>query len=53
MANEKLLLKLSTIDRCLGKLEGVAFCLDDKYANVIFDALEVLNAVLEDIKDGK
>ena len=53
MANEKLLSKISTIERCLGKLEGVAFCLEDKYASVIFDVLKVMDAVLEEIKYGK
>ena len=53
MANEKLLSKISTIERCLGKIEGVAFCLEDKCANTILDALEVLDAVLEEIKNGK
>lgn len=53
MANEKLLSQISTIERCIGKIEGVAFCLEDKYASTIFDALEVLDAVLEEIEHGK
>ena len=53
MANEKLLSKISTIERCVGKIEGVAFCLEDMYASVIFDAIEVMDAALEEIKNGK
>ena len=53
MANEKLLSKISTIERMLGKIEGVAFVLEDKYSMPILDALEVLDVVLKEIKDGK
>lgn len=53
MANEKLLSKLSDIERMLGKIEGVAFVLEDRYASPILDALEVIDAVLKEIEDGK
>ena len=53
MANEKLLSKISTIERMLGKIEGVAFVLDDRYATPILDAVEVLDCVLKEIEDGK
>ena len=53
MANEKLLSKISTIERMLGKIEGIAFVLEDRYSMPILDALEVLDSVVEEIKDGK
>lgn len=53
MANEKLLSQLSTIERMLGKIEGVAFVLEDKYATPLFDAIEVIDVVMGEIKDGK
>ena len=53
MANEKLLSKISTIERMLGKIEGVAFVLEDKYSMPILDALEVIDSVVGEIKDGK
>ena len=53
MANENLLSKISTIERMLGKIEGVAFVLEDKYATPLFDAVEVIDCVLKEIEDGK
>lgn len=53
MENEKLLSKLSTIERMLGKIEGVAFVLEDKYATPLLDAIEVIDAVIMEVKDGK
>ena len=53
MANEKLLSQISTIERVLGKIEGVAFILEDRYATPILDAIEVLDCVLKEIEDGK
>jgi hypothetical protein len=53
MANEKLLSKISTIERMLGKIEGVAFVLEDRYATPLFDAIEVIDAVIKEIEDGK
>lgn len=53
MVNEKLLSQLCTIERMLGKIEGVAFVLEDKYATPLFDAIEVIDAVMGEIKDGK
>ena len=37
----------ATIQRMLGKIEGVAFAVDDKIATPLLDALEVINAILE------
>lgn len=53
MANEKLLSHLSTIERMLGKIEGVAFVLEDRYATPLFDAVEVIDCVIKEIEDGK
>ena len=36
----------STIQRMLGKIEGVAFVVDDKIAAALLDAIEVIDAVL-------
>ena len=53
MANEKLLSKISTIERMLGKIEGIAFVLEDKYATPLLDAIEVIDCVIKEIEDGK
>lgn len=48
-------LKLSqycTIERMLGKIEGVAFVLEDRYASPLLDAVEVIDVVLKEIEDG-
>ena len=37
----------STIQRMLGKIEGVAFAADDKIAVPLFDAIEIIDAVLD------
>ena len=37
----------STIHRMLGKIEGVAFVVDDKIATPLLDALEVIDCILE------
>ena len=42
-----------TIQRMLGKLEGVAFCVDEKFAAPILDALEVIDSILEKEKGGE
>ena len=52
MKPEKLLSKISTIERMLGKIEGVAFTLEDKYATPLFDAVEVIDCVIKEIEDG-
>ena len=43
----------STIERMLGKIEGVAFVLEDRYALLLLDAVKVIDAVLKEIEDGK
>lgn len=40
----------ATIQRALGKIEGVAFALDDRYASSLLDAVEVIDYIL--MKDG-
>lgn len=40
-----------TIQRMLGKIEGVTFVVDDKIASLLLDALEVIDCILE--KDEK
>lgn len=42
----------STIERMLGKIEGVAFVLEDRYASPLLDAVEVIDAVLKEIEDA-
>jgi hypothetical protein len=53
MASEKLMQQISTIERMLGKIEGVAFVLEDKYSMPILDAIEVIDSVVKEIEDGK
>ena len=53
MANEKLINSLSAIERALGKIEGVAFVLDDRYSNPLLDAIEVIESAVKEITDGK
>ena len=53
MANEKMLKAISAIERALGKIEGVAFVLDDRYSNPLLDAIEVLEGAVKEITDGK
>lgn len=38
------------IQRMLGKIEGVAFALDEKHAHPLFDALEVIDEILNRIE---
>jgi hypothetical protein len=41
----------ATIQRMIGKIEGVAFVADDKIATALLDAIEVIDCVLD--RDGK
>ena len=43
----------STMQRMLGKIEGVASTVDDKIAAPIFDALEVIDCILDKEKGGE
>lgn len=52
MATEKLIKSLSAIERALGKIEGVAFVLDDKYSSPLLDAIEVIDIAVKEITDG-
>ena len=38
---------ISTMHRMLGKIEGVAFVVTDKVATPLFDAIEVIDCILE------
>jgi hypothetical protein len=42
----------ATIQRMLGKIEGVAFVLDDRIATPLLDALEVIDCILDKEKGG-
>ena len=42
-----------TMQRMLGKIEGVVFVLDDKFATPILDALEVIDEIIEKEKGGE
>ena len=44
------LIDKSAIHRMLGKIEGVAFVLEERYANPLLDAVEVIDSILD--KDG-
>ena len=44
------LIDKSAIHRMLGKIEGVAFVLEDRYATPLLDAVEVIDSILD--KDG-
>lgn len=41
-----------TLQRMLGKIEGVAFCVDEKFVTPLLDAVEVMDGVLNRL-DGK
>lgn len=53
MANEKLISSISAIERAVGKIEGIAFVLEDKYASPLFDAVELIDSAVKEITDGK
>lgn len=42
-----------TIQRMLGKIEGVAFVVDEKIATPLLDAVEVIDCVIDREKDGE
>ena len=42
-----------TIQRMLGKIEGVAFVLEDKIATPLLDAIEVIDAILDREDDAE
>lgn len=41
-----------TMQRMLGKIEGVAFVLEDKFASPLLDAIEVIDCILDREKGG-
>lgn len=42
----------NAIQRMLGKIEGVDFVLEDKYATPLLDAIEVIDSIIERVKGG-
>lgn len=42
-----------TIQRMLGQIEGVAFTLDNKSAQAIFEAVEIIDGILDKEKGGE
>lgn len=52
MENEKWVKAMGAIERSLGKIEGVAFVLDNNYASPLLDAIEVLERAIKEITDG-
>lgn len=42
-----------TIQRMLGKIEGVAFVVDDKIASPLLDAVEVIDCIIDREKGEK
>ena len=53
MANEKLISYISTIERALGMIEGVSCGLDNRYAQTLLDALEMIGGAVNEITYGK
>ena len=54
MANEKLITAISTINRQLGVIEGVAFGLPESDQIAVFAAIETIDEALKEIQeDGK
>lgn len=53
MANEKLIQTISTIERALGIIEGVACGLDGGAAAAMIDAVEMIDAAVKEITDEK
>lgn len=53
MANEKLISSISIIERALGMIEGVSCGLEQKYADTLLDAIEMIDGAVKEIKDGK
>lgn len=43
---------ISTIQRMLGKIESVACVVESRFATPLFDALEVLDSVLDGKEDS-
>lgn len=40
----------STIQRCLGQLEGMAFTLPGTVSGSLFDVIETLDGVIDDVR---
>lgn len=55
MANEKLISQISTINRALGMIEGVASGIaDDKACQMLYTATEMIEEAVEELtKDGQ
>ena len=52
MASEKLISSISTIERALGMIEGVSCSLENKYADTLLDAVEMIDRAVKEITDG-
>ena len=53
VVSEKLISQVSTINRALGMIEGVSCGLDKAYAETLIDAVEMIDAAVKEITDGK
>lgn len=53
MENEKLISVISTIERALGMIEGVSCGLENKYADTLLDAIEMIDGAVKEITDDK
>ena len=53
MANEKLISSLSAIERALGIIEGVSSGVENKYADLLINAVEMIDCAVKEITDGK
>ena len=42
---------LSTIQRMLGKIEGIAFVVENKIATPLLDVVEVIDCILDRMED--
>jgi hypothetical protein len=53
MANEKMISAISTIERALGIIEGVACGITTAGADMLITAVEMIESATKEITDGK
>ena len=54
MENEKLIRRISTIQRALGMIDGVSYGLPDSAGTALADAVQMIDeAIKEMLEDGK
>ena len=53
MANEKMISAISTIERALGIIEGVACGVESAGADMLITAVEMIDGAVKEITDGK